>query len=116
MACGANHSGAVTGGQAGEGTVFLWGNGSNFRLGNSDTQEQETPQQVTAMPRIATWLRPSPPAHPIHPLHPRYLHPSPTYPQIYTPTLHTLYTPDPLHPISHPGIAPPLYTPYPIPA
>ena len=49
VACGANHSGAVTGGQAGEGTVFLWGNGSNFRLGNSDTQEQETPQQVRAM-------------------------------------------------------------------
>ena len=92
MACGANHSGAVVGGKTSEGMVFLWGNGSNFRLGNSDTQEQETPQQVTAMhPGMA----PPVTLHTPYPI-PAWLRPSPSAPSI-TPRLSSA----PAHPISN---------------
>ena len=57
VACGANHSGAVSK----QGKVFTWGNGANSRLGNGLTDEQEVPQLVPGKhaaappnPRLAT--------------------------------------------------------------
>lgn len=45
VACGANHSGAVSD----LGKVFMWGNGANSRLGNGSTDEREVPQLVPAL-------------------------------------------------------------------
>tara|TARA_B110001452_G_scaffold11041_1_gene9183 strand:+ start:3615 stop:8069 length:4455 start_codon:yes stop_codon:yes gene_type:complete len=50
VACGANHSGAVTGSSGGSASgVYMWGNGANSRLGNNESVEQETPQAITAL-------------------------------------------------------------------
>ena len=49
VACGANHSGAVSD----MGKVFTWGNGANSRLGNGLTDEQEVPQLVPALASAA---------------------------------------------------------------
>jgi alpha-tubulin suppressor-like RCC1 family protein len=49
VACGANHSGAVSD----LGKVFTWGNGANSRLGNGLTDEQEVPQLVPALSKDA---------------------------------------------------------------
>ena len=49
VACGANHSGAVSD----NGKVFTWGNGANSRLGNGLTDEQEVPQLVPALASAA---------------------------------------------------------------
>ena len=49
VACGANHSGAVSD----TGKIFTWGNGANSRLGNGLTDEQDTPQLVPALASTA---------------------------------------------------------------
>lgn len=47
VACGANHSGAVSDVEGGK--VFMWGNGANSRLGNQLTDEQDVPALVTSL-------------------------------------------------------------------
>lgn len=49
VACGANHSGAVSRDQAGKAKVYTWGNGANSRLGTGSTDEQDVPAEVIAL-------------------------------------------------------------------
>ena len=57
VACGANHSGAVTGtGQAGGAGVYMWGNGANSRLGAGNV-DASTEQQVTHRYLVITPIR-----------------------------------------------------------
>ena len=97
MACGANHSGAVTGtGAAGGAGVYMWGNGANSRLGGGGVDastEQPVPRPV--VPPYCPTLLPRPVAPPYcptllpHPTAPPYcpaLLPRPTAPP-YCPAL-----------------------------
>ena len=56
VACGTNHSGCVAmqaSAVATGATVYMWGNGSNSRLGNGESSEQETPVMILALTSTA---------------------------------------------------------------
>ena len=69
VACGANHSGAVTGtGQAGGAGVYMWGNGANSRLGagnvDASTEQQVSRRYLVITPSRAAGLAALPSYHP----------------------------------------------------